>query len=283
MSARIVTLTLALSFASTLAACGPNETFPAREPYVGTGPEPLPCLPNLDGKIEPSELEPAIGPTASYLVSPQGVERAVDLPGFVDDAGRRVWDWTVDLSDDRLFKAQASNLEGKWYAASFPVDAYVTSFDAGKTTDGIYRSDDEALWLLGVASREESPPSGKTLFVYRDPVAIFRFPIQPGAAWTSTGIVQNAVFRGLPYAGRDTYEVRVDAAGVMALPDLSFTQAHRVRTKVTIEPAAGITSVQRQVSFLFECFGEVARATSRLNETDDDFTTATEIRRLGLE
>ncbi|MCK6545063.1 hypothetical protein L6R52_04290 [Myxococcota bacterium] len=282
MRARTNTLALAVPLVATL-ACGPNETFPAHEPYVGTGPEPLPCLPNLDGKIEASELEPSIGPTVSYLVSPQGVERAVDLPGFVDDAGRRVWDWTVDLSDDRVFKTQASSLEGKWYASNFPVDAYTTPFDAAKTTDGIYRSDDAALWLLGVASREENPASGKTLLVYREPVALFRFPIQPGASWTSNGVVQNAVFRGLPYAGRDTYEVRVDAAGLIALPDLSFTQAHRVRTTVTIEPAAGVTSVQRQVSFLFECFGEVARATSRLNETNDDFTTATEIRRLGLE
>ena len=34
-----------------------------------------------------------------------------------------------------------------------------------------------------------------------------------------------------------------------------------------------------QISFLFECFGEVARATSQPNETNQDFTTAAEVRR----
>jgi hypothetical protein len=37
--------------------------------------------------------------------------------------------------------------------------------------------------------------------------------------------------------------------------------------------------VTRQDSYLFECFGEVARATSQPNETSDDFTTAAEVRR----
>jgi hypothetical protein len=40
-------------------------------------------------------------------------------------------------------------------------------------------------------------------------------------------------------------------------------------------------NTQRQVSFLFECFGEIGRATAQPKETNDDFTTAAEIRRLG--
>ena len=52
---------------------------------------------------------------------------------------------------------------------------------------------------------------------------------------------------------------------------------------MTIAPSAGQTTIQRQVGFLFECLGEVARATSKLNETNDDFTTAAELRRLGLQ
>jgi hypothetical protein len=48
-------------------------------------------------------------------------------------------------------------------------------------------------------------------------------------------------------------------------------------------PAAGQTQVTRQVSFMFECFGEIARATSLPGETNDDFTTAAEIRRFGAQ
>ena len=51
---------------------------------------------------------------------------------------------------------------------------------------------------------------------------------------------------------------------------------------MTLSPATGASIVTRQDSFLFECFGEVARATSVNDEPKDDFTTASEIRRLGL-
>ena len=44
----------------------------------------------------------------------------------------------------------------------------------------------------------------------------------------------------------------------------------------------GASVSRRQVSFLFECFGEVARATSRDDEQAVDFTTAAEVRRLGM-
>jgi hypothetical protein len=43
-----------------------------------------------------------------------------------------------------------------------------------------------------------------------------------------------------------------------------------------------MVTTQRQVGFLFECLGEVTRATSKLNEPDENFTTASELRRLGL-
>ena len=73
-----------------------------------------------------------------------------------------------------------------------------------------------------------------------------------------------------------------DATGQLVLHDVTFSQVHRVRTKVTLSPATGASIVTRQDSFLFECLGEVARATSVNDEPKDDFTTASEIRRLGL-
>jgi hypothetical protein len=90
------------------------------------------------------------------------------------------------------------------------------------------------------------------------------------------------MIRGLPYAGKDTYEITVDAAGSLDLPDITFSQALRVRTKVTVEPAAGMAVVTRQASYVFECFGEVARVTSNNGEMNADFTTAAEVRRFGF-
>jgi hypothetical protein len=92
----------------------------------------------------------------------------------------------------------------------------------------------------------------------------------------------NGTLNGSPWTQQDTYEVTDDATGELVLKDLTFTQAHRVRTKVTIAPSAGATIVRQQVSFVFECFGEVARITSQDNEMNADFTTAAEVRRFGL-
>ena len=103
-----------------------------------------------------------------------------------------------------------------------------------------------------------------------------------GKSWVSAGTITNGLIRNLPYAGRDTYQVSVDAAGRLELTDLTFTQALRVRTHVTVEPVVGASVSRRQISWMFECFGEVARAVSVDNEPNEDFTTTSELRRLGL-
>lgn len=256
-------------------------TTPDGDPYQPPGPAAIECMPNLDGKISADELKAAFGVPVSYLVNPANTERTVNVVGVKGD-GQLYWDWSVDRADDQVATFVATTLDGKWYAASFPAGEFVTSLDAGGTVDSVYRRDDEALWLLGVASREENPKAGQTLLVYDKPIPLFRFPIEPGSKWVASANIQGGKLYGLPYAGKDIYEVSVDGIGELALRDLTFTQALRVRTKTTVSPAVGKAVSKRQVSFLFECFGEVARATSRNDEPAEDFTTAVEVRRLGL-
>lgn len=265
-----------------LSACGENRTIPTREAYVAPAVAPLECVPNLDGKIEASELKAALGVPVHYLASPPGTARLVVIAGATNPQGQRVWDLSTDYADDRLSTLEASALPGHWFAGSFPTGQWVAALDLGGTIQGVYSTDGSDLFLLGYASREEAPSTGKTLVVYAQPVAIFRFPLEAGKQWVSVGQVSNAMVRGLPYAGRDTYQVRVDAVGQLELPDVTFTQALRVRTTTTIEPAIGNSIVRRQVGWVFECFGEVARATAPDNEMNDDFTTTAELRRLGL-
>lgn len=277
------TLAFAVATAACLgaaAACGDNQTVvPTIAAYDG-GVTPLSCVPNLDGKIEAREATPAIGIPATYLVSPG--ERQVNVAGSVDRDGRLQWDFGTSYADDRAAKIAASAIAGKWYASSFPPNAFVTPFDAGGSTEAVYIHDDTSLRILGFASARPDPPEGKTLLVYSTPIDVLRYPLTPGLAWTSKSEVRNGTLRGLPYAARDSYDIKVDGAGRVTLPDLVVTQALRVRTALTIEPSAGQTTTQRQVIFLFECLGEVARATSKTGETNDDFTTASELRRLGL-
>ncbi len=262
--------------------CGDNETTPpTRVPYTGAQPEPLSCVPNLDGKIEANEVAPAIGTPISYLLSPPGIERNVAIAGATGPEGL-VWDFSTDFADDQEARIAPESIAGKWYEASFPPDAFVTPFDGGGRVENVGRHTDGALLLLGLASREENPSDGKTLVVYDPPVEVLRFPIQPGTKFVSVGQVTNGMIRGLPYAGKDTYDVEVDDMGSVVLPALIFKQAHRVRTNVTVEPAVGNATSQKQVSFFFECFAEVVRVTSKTGEKDKDFGVAAEVRRIGF-
>jgi hypothetical protein len=265
-----------------LAACGENRTFPTRGQYQGEQAAPLECVPNLDGRIEAKELKAALGVPVSYLVSPASVMRAVNVAGTVNPQGQRVWDFAADFADDEQAKLEASALTGKWFASAFPAAQFTTPLDAAGRTWAAYSDDGQALYMHGFASAVENGPEGKTLLVYAQPVALYRYPLEVGKTWVTVGQVSNGVLRGLPYAGRDTYSITVEASGRLELPDLTFTQAMRVRTNVTAEPAVGAPVTRRQTGFVFECFGEVARATSQNNETQDDFTQAAEVRRLGL-
>lgn len=273
---------LAFLLSGFLAACTTNQTFPGHDAYVPGDGGVLSCVPDLDGVISADELSAAPGVPQSLLVSPSGTERAVNVAGIIINE-QRVWDLSIDYADDTLAHIEAASLRDQWFADRFPAGQFVAPLDVASSTLGVYRHDDRALWLLGIASAEESPARGQTLFVYSSPVELYRFPITPGDEHVSVGEVSGGTLLGLPYAGRDTYEVSVVGAGRLELPDLIFDQAIRVDTRVTVAPVVGAASSRRQVSWLSECFGEVARATSRPDETNPDFDVAAELRRLSLE
>lgn len=265
-------------------ACGDNLTHPANtNVYEAGSSAPLSCVPNLDGTIESSELQPALNLAAKYLVNKAGSSRTVDVAGTTSSSGQLVWDWGTSYGNDQVATIEATSLTGKWYASSFPSGQFATAFDAGDTLEAVYAQDASGLYLQGLASTEENPPDGKTLWAYEQPVQLYVFPLKVGTKWTSTGVIKNGTVHGSPYAATDTYDGTDDATGQMILPDFTFTQAHRLRFTVTTTfSAGGNPQVNRQVSFLFECFGEVGRATSAAGETNDNFTTATEQRRLGI-
>lgn len=275
-------LCISLASLGALAGCGDNLTHPPdRDPFGEGDAGPLSCVPNLDGRVDAAELKATLGVPVTYLVSPEGEEREVDVAGVNDGDGGKIWDFSADYASDKIATLTAVDVTDQWFASSFPGGQFATALDAAGTIQGIYAADDDAISLLGVASTKEKPKEGKTLLVYSAPVQIYRFPLKPGAKWVSAGEITGGTLRGLPYAGKDIYEVEDDATGELELHDFTFTQAHRIRTKVTVEPAAGASTFQRQVGFVFECFGEVARATSKNDEPEENFTKAAEVRRLG--
>jgi hypothetical protein len=280
----LVSIAVAASACVWSLACEDNKTHVEDLAAYEAGTlAPLSCVPNLDGVIESSELQPSLGTAASYRVNAANTTRTVDVEGQVNGSGQRVWDWGASYSDDQIATIEATALQGKWYASSFPNGQYVTPFDAADTLEAVYSQDASGAYIQGLASTQENPAEGKTLWVYDTPVKLYAFPLKPGTTWTTSGNIKNGLVRGLPYAATDQYQGTDDATGQLILPDFTFTQAHRLRFVVTTTfSAGGAPQVNRQVSFLFECFGEVGRASSQANETNDDFTTAAEQRRLGM-
>jgi hypothetical protein len=252
-----------------LAACGVNQT-PQPEPVPG-----LPrCVPDRDGVITAAELPVAYGATATYYTSP--APRTVDLA-----RADRLWDLSTEYPDDVVIELGPIALKAQWYAASFPTGAFV--LDGGGGLDGIYHQDDQALWLDGTASREPMPPGGKTLVRYADPIAVLRFPVRDGDTYSTTASIADGTIAGLPFIGTDRVDVDVLGDGRLDVPYVRFSPVLRVRTHVTRTPSTGTPVASRRTTLiLFECFGEVARAESRQDEPDPDFTTAAYLRRFAL-
>ncbi len=248
-----------------LAACGVNQTPQPEEPPA------LPsCVPNRDGEITADELPVPVGATANYYA---GLDSPVVL------AGVDAWDLSEERASDEVVAFGPIALADQYYAAEFPGAAFVV--DAGEGLDGVFHQDDQALWLHGTASQEPAPAGGKTLVVYDPPIAVLRFPLADGLAFESTAAI-DATIAGLPFVGSDEVAVEVAGQGRLDLPYVRFSPVLRVRTRVTRTPSTGGAVVKRSTSFVFECFGEVARADSELNEANPDFTTAAALRRFAL-
>lgn len=266
---RVVALaTLALA----VAGCGENQTpLPTAAP-----PSTSSCVPDLDGALTAAEVPLVLDTPAAYLFSDNVT---VDLAGTGSGDTRR-WDWTEERIDDRAVDVTAAALDDQWYAPMFPGGQFVAAGTGG--LDGVYARDEAAVYLLGLASPTADPAGGRTLLVYDAPVGVLRFPLSEGDAWLETATISGGTLSGLPYNATDTYAFAADDAGELHLPYVRFTRALRVSTLVTSTPAVGGATTRRQVSFWFECFGEIGRATSRANETAADFTTAEEQRRFAL-
>ena len=163
-----LSLLLARVLASPSSACEPNEThLDDNAPYEAGTAAPLSCVPNLDGVIDASELAPVLGVPVKYLVSPVGHDahgerrgRRPTRPGSSCGTGARTTPTT------RSRQSRPSSLAGKWYAASFPNGQFATPFDAGDTLEAVYSQDANGLYLQGIASTQQNPSTGKTLFVY---------------------------------------------------------------------------------------------------------------------
>jgi hypothetical protein len=251
-----------------LAACSTNLT---------PQPDPVPvlpnCVPNRDGQITAAELPIAYGFTVGYYAASN---RTVNLT-----PSNGVYDLSVEAPGDTVVALGPVRLAAQWYADQFPTGQFAVA--AGSGLDGIYHQDDRALWLDGTASQEPAPAAGKTLIRYVDPIALLRFPLTDGLRYSTNATLASATVAGLPFVGTDKVEVDVTAGDRLDVPYVEFSPVLRVRTNVTRIPSTGTPVINKRTTlFMFECFGEVARAESKPDEAAEDFTTAAYVRRFAL-
>jgi hypothetical protein len=268
---RIICIALTLIAGCTDAVLPTND-----DAGYGRLPDLAPaCTPNNDGVIARSELQLRAGLAARYLVNPVGTTVTVAPEGRATPNGPE-WDFTSTAGE--VVELSLIPVDTAWFAASFPGATYATVTDLGSRTLGIFRVTDSALEIMGYASEQPN----QTLLVYDRPIQSLKLPIQLGDGWISTGRVTNGKLNGQPFASTDTYRISVDARGTAQLPYLTLDGTLRIQVQLTQTLPGGLPVTRIQYLFFHECAGEVGRMASPPGETNPDFTTAAELRRLAL-
>lgn len=244
------------------------------QPDAGLGPS---CRGDRDGVISRSEVAFVTGVSVRYRVNPLGTLARVSPTGEAQPDGTRRWDFTDRAGDTVTVTLLAAPQQ--WFARRFSQAQYAAPLDPRAPELGVYLATDSAVQLLGVAGPSEGDD---TLVRYDAPLDVLRFPLSVGAAWTAEATTQEGRVGGTPVASRDRYQISVDARGTVLLPELTFTDALRVRVELTQSFPAGPGRRRIQYLWMTECYGEVARMVSQDDEADPAFTLAAEFRRLGL-
>jgi hypothetical protein len=254
-----------------------GETVPSNDDAAyGLGADLLPvCSGNNDGVIELGELQFPLGLMVRYLANPAGTTVTV-APGGMNGGSATEWDLTSTAGEVHQLTLDA--VGNQWFAKSFPGASYATITDLASGTLGIFQLTSSALLLMGYAS----PQPNQTLLVYDAPIATVHFPIRQGDSWVTGAKIVNGTFNGQPFASSDTYRISVDARGTAVLPFLSFQNTLRFHVELSQALPGGVAVTHQQYLFYHECYGELGRMVSNPGETNADFTSAAEFRRLAL-
>ena len=242
------------------------------------------CLPNHNGEITRAETPLGPGLSASYLIA-GSVE--VDTTGTTAEDGTRVWDLSGDLSGDQTVLVETLDPSLWWFDAVFPDATYAVrlretadalgAFQVTADSLGVFQVTADDLLLLGVVSPEDGPL--RTELIYDPPAKMLTWPLEQGGSWTSTSTVSGLI-GGVPAAWdfTETYTGEVDATGELHTP---FGDFPVLRVAVALERTVAMTPyTEQQLLFVTECFGTVGSVRSEGYETEVEFSTAAEVRRL---
>ncbi len=235
-------------------------------------PDAAPACTNHDGLIERREV--TLGPDlrAPFRV---GLGVMVSTAGQRQADGTRRWDLSAMLPGDERVETVTIAPAGQWFADRFPTASYATRLSQTQDLIGVFQVTDQALSLLGVVSPVDGPAA--TEIHYAPPVVVLQFPLRAGARWTTTTMVTGRIL-GATLFYNEAYDSLVDASGVLATPYGEFP-VQRVRTVLQRTIGLQVTTI-RTFTFEGECYGTVGIVSSRDNEPLEEFTAASEVRRL---
>jgi hypothetical protein len=230
------------------------------------------CSPNKDGTINADEVPVGPGLKATFRVAENA---SFATAGTALGDGRRKWDLAMALSGDRDALVTTRALAGTWYGTKFPGATHSTELSLTSDLLGVFQTTADGLLLMGVVSPTES--STKTELKYATPPAALQFPLVLNKTWKVTSNVSGTA-GGFATFYTETWDAKVDARGDLVTPFATF-EVLRVRTILTRQVGV-TTTITRSFAFVTECYGTVATISSRANETQEEFTTAAELRRL---
>ncbi len=249
----------------------PMDTTPADDAPGPDTVQPGVCKPNHDSVITRDEVTFGAGLSAKFEVTANVTVSTT--PQFEEDIP--VWDLATPLPGDETILVDTLPLEDQWFAKDFPNADYAVPLSADSALLGVFRATDDSLLLLAVVS----PEGGlfATKLEYDPPARMMAFPLKVGTTWASESTVTGKV-DGLFAVASEDYSAEVDLAGVLQTP---FGNFDVLRISVTLERTVGLVSTTvRTFLFASECFGTVALIRSQDNESKDEFTNASEVRRL---
>ncbi len=244
----------------------PMDTTPAPDTA-----QPGVCKPNHDSVITRDEVTFAAGLSAKFEVA---ANVTVATVAQIEE-GVPIWDLATPLPGDQTIVVDTLPLEGQWFAKDFPDADYAVRLSADSDLLGVFRATEDSLLLLAVVS----PEGGlfATKLKYNPPARMMAFPLEVGTTWASESSVTGTV-DGIVAVASEDYSAKVDQAGVLKTP---FGNFDVLRISVTLDRKVGLLSTTvRSVLFASECFGTVALIRSQDNESEAEFTSASEVRRL---
>lgn len=230
------------------------------------------CSPDHDGIVTRAEVPLRAGLRANFRIA---TNATVSTAGTTT-GGTTTWDYSGSYGGDHDELVELLAPAGNWWAASYPTATHAARLSTSSDNLGVFQITADALLLLGVVS----PSAGfmQTNLAYDPPVVVLQFPIAEGNTFSTTSSVTGQAL-GVVSAFTEHYTSVVDASGTLVTP-FGSTPALRVRTEMMRTSGLATLTTQRQFTFVAECFGIAATISSAAFETNVEFTSAAELRRL---